>query len=510
MDNCDANKPIKEEDDDDDDLQLIQKYTYRAIYKRGLPEGLDSLHKLKELCKQRLPYEFSSSSTTTTTSNEQQQQQQRRQPPIITHLPKLFSTSTTNEILKLLKEIENNGWLGINPDSVDGLPSLHLNLISDGKPIINDIDNNDRNNYDTNNNTIKSNDDFQRVIGNLLDLLTPQLYDVLLPEVNRQLNTTSIQISEVFVRRYGQNLLGGVASRQGISAHYDVFSRVTSVIALDNVAAQGQNGLYTTYISPLPSSSSNTCGTTSNHAALRRFFPLDCGDGVVHTFDVLHGVDVQPGFDRTSLIVWFTTSDDEHRNDPTPSWLTNHPELDTNDIVQFVLGSALSSLEENSKDPEQQQQQLYLSSAIQGNSFALTRVGSLFEEGSITSTTIRNKAQSWIEERQRLLPDPIKNIPASSNEGMAMRYWLAGAMMGNPLAQRALADEVMFQASQTGDSDGRLLAAVFFTLAAQQGCQESLDSVSRVIEFDLASRDVQTDEGFKASSVVMTAQAGVQ
>jgi hypothetical protein len=30
-----------------------------------------------------------------------------------------------------------------------------------------------------------------------------------------------------------------------------------------------------------------------NHAALRRFFPLACGDGVVHTWDVIHGVDVE-------------------------------------------------------------------------------------------------------------------------------------------------------------------------------------------------------------------------
>ena len=102
----------------------------------------------------------------------------------------------------------------------------------------------------------------------------------------------------MFLRRYGQDIGGqNDLSRNGISAHYDVFSKVTAVIALDDVAADGRNGLFTT--------STDDKGQTSNHKSLRRFFPLQKGDCVIHTWDVLHGVDVKPGLDRTSLIVWF-------------------------------------------------------------------------------------------------------------------------------------------------------------------------------------------------------------
>ena len=45
----------------------------------------------------------------------------------------------------------------------------------------------------------------------------------------------------------------------------------------------------------------------SSHAVLKQFFPLQTGDGVIHSFDVLHGVDMDPSIDlsRTSLIIWF-------------------------------------------------------------------------------------------------------------------------------------------------------------------------------------------------------------
>jgi hypothetical protein len=73
--------------------------------------------------------------------------------------------------------------------------------------------------------------------------------------------STSIQIGDVFIRRYGNDVLDG-KSRRGLSAHYDVYSMVTSVIALDDVGARGTNGLYTT--------SRNEQGDTSNHAAFAR------------------------------------------------------------------------------------------------------------------------------------------------------------------------------------------------------------------------------------------------
>ena len=359
----------------------------------------------------------------------------------------------------------------------------------------------------------KENDDLLAITDRLLELIMPHIENELLPKVNQLLNSTSISISEVFIRRYGQDICGDV-TRNGISAHYDVFSRITSVIALDDCASQGANGLYTTYLAP-PSSLKSTVGPTSNHASLRRFFPLESGDAVVHTWDVLHGVDVEPGLSRSSLIVWFSDTGNEDPTNSSPPWLRDRPDLETNHVVQFVLGSALSSIEgkddTESKEVTTEEQKLYLKSAVQGNSFALTRMGSLFEEDAITNPDIFSQAKKSLEQIQKEseLPDAVRTIPASTNIGLAVRYWFEGALQGNPLAQRALADELMFQAAQTGDEDGRIMAAVLFTLAAQQGCAGSLDSLSRVVEFDLASRGVETEEEFAASPVVQTTSAGI-
>ena len=140
-------------------------------------------------------------------------------------------------------------------------------------------------------------------------------------------------------------------------------------------------------------------GKTSNHASLRRFFPLNKGDGVVHTWNVLHGVDVEPGLDRTSLIVWFATDEDEEEN-TAASWLVKNPNLEMDDVAQFVLATALESIDrKENKDPSSTQlseKQLYLQSAARGNAFAMTRMGSLCDEQALSP-----------DEVQEALPVPL-------------------------------------------------------------------------------------------------------
>ena len=239
--------------------------------------------------------------------------------------------------------------------------------------------------------------DFGRGIQKLVEIVQPHINNQLLPSVHQLMNSTDIVISDVFLRRYGEDIAGGV-TRQGISAHYDVYAKATAVIALDNVAAEGENGLYTT---------ATYEGETSNHASLRRYFSLKSGDGVVHTWDVLHGVDVQPGLDRTSLIVWFSTkevmmdSEDPRSETPISPWLSNHPSRSSNDVVQFVLASALecASKPVDTIDASQvmsmhhgspteraniRHQELYLQSAKKMNSFALTRLGSFCQDDALS------------------------------------------------------------------------------------------------------------------------------
>lgn len=460
-------------------IQTIRRYTESALNNRGTEKGLEALSELRELCQCRIPYEFESSSDVNTSNGS-----------VVSLFRQLMPSQATSAFLKQVQILEENEWISTNADSVDALPSLHVNLVSNGKPM-------------------KTKEtEFQKGIETLLDIVHPYLYNELLPQVQRLLKSSRIRISDVFFRRYGQDICG--LTRNGISAHYDVFSRVTAVVALDDVAANGRNGLYTTFIN-------KEDGATSNHAALRRFFPLQSGDGVVHTWDILHGVDVEPGLDRTSLIIWFTEEEEEEETisetkddiQSVAPWLLSHPESD-NDVAQFVLASAKYSIDEThdaSKD------RLYLNSAAQGNSFALTRMGSLFDEQVLDFAT-QEQAMEILETLGPLesLPDPIKRFASDKKSAFAaMRFWFEGAVRGNPLSQRSLADEIMFQCSSEDEheEDSFLLAAVLFALAAQQGDEEALNSLKRVVELDLENRNVQSREEFLQCPVVQVARAAI-
>jgi len=66
----------------------------------------------------------------------------------------------------------------------------------------------------------------------------------------------------------------------------------------------------------------------------------------------------------------------------------------------------------------------------------------------------------------------------------------------------ALADELMYEASKSGDADGRLLAATLFCLAAQQGNERALESLSRSVEFDVRVGGYQDEHDFAERSLV--------
>ena len=463
-----------------DDVEIIFRLTQEAIYNRGQDIGFKALIELSTMCKRRLPFEFSSP------------KRSENKGSLISFYPKLIPQNATSAFLDQVKLMENKGWISTNEDSVDGLPSLHANLISNGKPIYSEDPS-----------------DFQVSLQTLFHIVKPYIYNELLSDVRRKLNSTSLEVSDVFFRRYGKSICGNF-TRNSISSHYDVLSRATAVIALDSTASDGKNGLFTTHLSP--------SGETSNHAGLRRFFPLDVGDGVLHTWDVLHGVDVEPGLDRTSLIVWFVDHDKESTEEGDTNnkiqsvapWLQRQK---SDDVAQFVMAGALASTEGlKEKDAETLQHRLYLNSAFQGNAFSLTRMGSLLEEDAL-SDTLKEVALRALNKLRPLsdLPTPIQNIqdcfPDNDNMVMAMRFWFEGAIRGTPGAQKALADELMYQASQVDyHEDTYLLAATFFALAAQQGDDEASKSLYRLIDYDCENRQVHSEEEFLASPVVQVAR----
>jgi hypothetical protein len=476
-------------------MELVMINTRTAIENAGSSRALKALAELRRLCSERQAYNF-------------EDREINMEGSAVVPLRQVLPPNVTEGFLRQVHFMEENGWMSTNPDSVDGLPSLHLNLISQGKPLFHPDD--------------KEVDNFQRGIQGLVSLVQPHIYHELLPSVQKIMNSSDIVVSDVFLRRYGQDISSG-ATRHGISAHYDVYAKVTAVIALDNVAAEGKNGLYTT---------DTRAGETSNHASLRRFFPLHSGDGVVHTWDILHGVDVQPGLDRTSLVVWFSTKETlrtsaPELNDTSVSpWLSNHPCVSSNGVVQFVLASAMESavrdvdgidtVHATSMYQEQPKEtlhcshyhQLYLRSAAKMNAFALTRVGTLCQEKMLSSELI--KEAEVITRTFRIPPAtarPLLRDARSIHERLARQFWLEGALRGNPLAQIALGDEAMELSVVSNDANLRLLAATLFSLAAQQGVDSATDAVSRVVEYEAALSE--SAEEFLASDVLGVAHAAV-
>jgi hypothetical protein len=492
------------------DLRLVRRLTEAAIFARGEDEGFRALEQLSILCAERFSFDLVEKPAFKPNDS------------VISHIPGLIPKNVTELVWNKVYQMERNGWMSSNPDSVDGLPSLHLNLVTGGRQIFTKASCEGGDSCES----------FENGICDLIELISPFVYYELLPKVNELLNTTTIKVDDIFLRRYGDELTDGM-SRNGISAHYDVFSRLTSVIALDDTAAQGTNGLYTTQ---QLIADTKTFGTTSNHAALRRFFPLQCGDGVVHTWDVLHGVHIDPGLNRTSLIVWFTDSDEPTQTN-VPSWISKRSDLESNDVTQFVLASSLESASILSGELEQQCNNpvprrsledatlpttgasgdhlhyfdFYLESASRGNSFALTRLGRACEEGLLSSQGL-HRAQEILTRLQPSMCLDLPGVPGlhelHSPMNLAKRFWLEGAVRGNAIAQIALGDECMMEASETGDSDVRLLAAVLFALAAQQpGNVHAFDSLARVIDFEVADEKIRNDEDFASSFIVRIAHS---
>eukprot|EP00913_Durusdinium_trenchii_P021431 g20142.t1 len=88
------------------------------------------------------------------------------------------------------------------------------------------------------------------------------------------------------LRRYGD---AGI--RTSIQAHFDEYAFATAIVSLDKLS-DFSGGLV---VQAQPAEHS------------RRLVELDLGDLVLHSYDLLHSVDVQGGT-RHSLIMWFSTS----------------------------------------------------------------------------------------------------------------------------------------------------------------------------------------------------------
>ena len=72
------------------------------------------------------------------------------------------------------------------------------------------------------------------------------------------------------------------------------------------------------------------------------------------------------------------------------------------------------------------------------------------------------------------------------------------------VAEAFLADNVVEKAALTSDEDLRVLAAVLFGLAAQQGNEDATEALGRVVELEITQGSIQSQEEFESSAVVRT------
>ncbi|KAL7467590.1 hypothetical protein ACHAXS_007832 [Conticribra weissflogii] len=476
-------------------LSTLNDFAFRN---RGTDHGNVSLQLLKMLSSRRVPFDFQAIDDTSHISKSEPTSFAGRR-NIISHQKQILPPSTVDRVMNIMDEIKSRQWLSTNPDSVDGLPSLHLNLITDGRPLFEDDGNNDSNDSDTT---------FPNFIVEMIDVIRPHLYGELLESVRNITNSSTVEISDVFVRNYGvfdidsNESSGDIGKKRrfGLSPHYDVTAYATCVITLDSTASTGRNGLYT--IPPVN-------GKINNNAALKRFFPMERGDGVVHTYDVLHGVDVDPDLNkpRTSLIVWFVDhsscdldsgdgESDTHRGVNRP-WLDNP----IDEKGEFILGLAheshnademngnVSNIKTGSASPLE----LYISSASKGNIFSMTRLGQMCSDDDLLPEwAIQNIAEIARNlEIPSAFANEVKNSPDEHVSSMAYSNALlahAGIHGGSRIAQISLAENLMVKYITEKDlltldeeDDILLMASTLYTMAFNQG-HDCMDSMQRLMD----------------------------
>ena len=203
----------------DNIVRLTRDALIHASWEKGDVQCLEkSLKELANLCKLRLPFDFDQQQQHTNTNMDATKR-------FISYTPALIPVKNTDRIWDRVRALERQGLLSTNPDSVDDRPSFHLNLVSNGFPVVADTE------------------EFQHCLNELLDLVRPYIYATLLPSVRQQLQSTNLQVGDVFLRRYGPTLMEQQEPRQGISAHYDVFARATAVldqqVLADLISAHG-------------------------------------------------------------------------------------------------------------------------------------------------------------------------------------------------------------------------------------------------------------------------------
>ena len=545
-------------------LPFLNEHAFRY---RGTDAGIESLEVLRMLSERRATFDFGATDRDDYDDDDDDDDDEQRRGTtagggrgggrranFVSRLPGILPPGVVDDVMEIVGRVKSRNWLSANPDSVDGLPSLHLNLIAGGRSMFEydhpDPDPDDED-YPGEGDVISDEGgmSFPRCISRMTNILRPYLYDTLLPAIREISNSHTVEISDVFLRNYGKKEEVGrrpflrddddddiynsddgdgvgdddddggesvasaaAAARFVLSPHYDVTAYATCVIALDSTASTGRNGLYImprrrsssppggVDVDGIGSSYSSSASASVGHAALRQFFALEVGDGVAHSYDVLHGVDVDSdlGRERTSLIVWFADDGDGRggggdcvrgavsvggRSGTPPSWLLDPDD----DVGEFVLGLAFESSSSvqggrgaNTTTPPSRNYRaelaadpypFYLSSARKGNIYAMSAIAQMCSDGIIPESQYDRildilasvhvggaeggSFNPLFFGRQQRTDDYGIGDDLSSWEGLAIALWYHAAIRGgHRAAQVSLADEIMSRYYTSMEEEG--------------------------------------------------------
>eukprot|EP00929_Paragymnodinium_shiwhaense_P104272 TRINITY_DN68536_c0_g1_i1.p1 TRINITY_DN68536_c0_g1~~TRINITY_DN68536_c0_g1_i1.p1 ORF type:complete len:451 (+),score=70.81 TRINITY_DN68536_c0_g1_i1:49-1401(+) len=183
-------------------------------------------------------------------------------------------------------------------------------------------------------------------------VLEPFVEGRLLPYVRKTYKCPTIALDQVLVRRYVPG------ERRTLGVHFDVHSYVTAVLGL-NDPSEYTGGLY---LQP------------EAHASSRRFFRIQPGDVVFHSFDLEHGVFVWEGV-RYSVIFWLKDSEEAVATNTSP-W---YDRLIDHDDPACIYNCAQDYEHGIFGRPQNlpRAMQLYQRSATLGHHFAQYRLGLL-------------------------------------------------------------------------------------------------------------------------------------
>ena len=292
--------------------------------------------------------------------------------------------------------------------------------------------------------------------------LKPLLYERLLPYVQGKYGCSSACVADVLIRRYLPD------ERRRLESHFDVSSFATAIVSLSD-ASDYEGGFYVQVVPGVPS---------------RRFVDLESGDGVVHQFDLMHGVHVPSG-SRYSLIVWFSDSSASLDKGQAP-WVKRGAQRG-NAEAMFILGGFHERGEFGHAVDSRLSTYWLRQAAGLGQPSAQARLGTMLSGGEIGAEEMleiekelcetaesghhepdgAGGEENAKEEEQRSRPDEVKS--SSQGERLAVALQRRASAQGHPMAQFLLGRAYRRGEGVAADQEA---AQVWLRLAEAQGSDE--------------------------------------